>query len=153
MIKTRRAEKTDLKDFAILRFEAQKFASQFDKDILISKDSLKEILKLTENEFKDPRISYFVAREGDKIVGIAILSVPKEMGKSAYLGELFVEESHRGRGIGKLLVENAVEIARKNGLKKFQLTVAKGNKIGINFYKSLSFVSKRRAYILLEKVL
>lgn len=126
----------------------------FDQDIVISKETEKELGMLTEKEFCDPRIIYLLAKETEKkAVGLAILSFSPEIDRSAFLGELFVEEEYRGRDIGEQLIKKAMELSLKNGIKKFRVTVARNNKQAQYFYKKLGFSPKEREYFLLEKEL
>lgn len=45
----------------------------------------------------------------------------------AYLGDLFVREAHRGRGIGAALIAEAEAIARARGVPRILLGVLTGN--------------------------
>lgn len=153
MIKVKVAEKKDLKEFAKLRLEANRYAARFDKNVIVSKNSLANLEKLTEKEFEDPRIMYLLVLDRDKMIGIAILSLPVGIDKSAFLGELFIEGEYRGRGVGRLLLEGAMSIAKKKGFENFELTVAKSNKQAQEFYRNLGFRPKKREYLLFQKSL
>lgn len=153
MVKVKIAEKKDLKEFARLRFEANKYAARFDKNVVVSRNSLVNLEKLTEKEFEDPRIMYLLALDGDRMIGIAILSLPVGIDKSAFLGELFIEGEYRRHGVGRLLLERAMNIAKKRGFENFELTVARSNKQAEKFYKNLGFQIKKREYLLLRKSL
>ena len=45
----------------------------------------------------------------------------------AYLGDLFVREAHRGRGIGRALIAEAERLARARGAARILLGVLPGN--------------------------
>lgn len=153
MIKIDIAKKSDLGEVARLRFLAQKYASSFDPEIVISKKTKKELVKLTGKEFDDPRIIYLLAKENNRDVGLAILSLSPEIDRVAFLGELFVEEKYRGRGVGEQLIREAMKLAKKKELKKFRVTVARYNLSAQKFYNKLGFSLKEREYLLLEKEL
>ncbi|RJP46545.1 MAG: N-acetyltransferase [Armatimonadetes bacterium] len=116
--------KSKLLIFSQLRFLAHQYAAQFDKDIVIEKNTPKFLDKLTKEEFDDPRIVYLSADDEEKMIGIAILSLPVGIDSSAYLGELFVIQDYRGAGIGSKLVDKAIKITKERGLNNFQNTVA-----------------------------
>lgn len=153
MIRINIAKKQDLKEFARLRFEANKYAARFDRNVVVSRNSLANLEKLTEKEFEDPRIMYLLARENDRLIGIAILSLPIGIDKSAFLGELFIEEEYRRRGAGSLLLDRAIDIAKKKEFENFELTVARNNKQAQRFYRNLGFRTKKREYLLFHKSL
>lgn len=153
MIRINITKKKGLREFAKLRFEANKYAARFDKDVVVSKDSMANLEKLTEKEFEDPRIMYLLASDGDRMIGIAILSLPVGIDKSAFLGELFIEEEYRRCGVGRLLLDRAMDIAKKKGFENFELTVARSNKQAQKFYRNLGFQLKKREYLLLQRSL
>jgi L-phenylalanine/L-methionine N-acetyltransferase len=82
----------------------------------------------------------FVAVAGEHVVGR--LSVARDPHPSsrhvADLG-LFVAASHRRRGIGRALLEHAVEWARDVGVRKLELHVFPWNEPAIGLYESFGF--------------
>lgn len=151
MININIAKKSDLKEFAKLRFLAHKYSAKFDKDIIISADTQQKLAKLTEKEFEDPRITYLIVRGGRELVGIAILSLAKGIDKSAFLGELFIKEKYRHEGVGKELIEEIMKIVNKQGINSLKVTVSFSNREAQNFYSNFGFHRKKRRYVLLEK--
>ena len=55
-----------------------------------------------------------VAEDRRKVVGFGYIHV-WQWNKVAWLGDLIVDESHRGRGIGTQLVKHLADLARKEG--------------------------------------
>jgi GNAT superfamily N-acetyltransferase len=53
--------------------------------------------------------------------------VRAELRDYAYLGDLFVREAHRGKGIGAALIAEAEAIARARGVRRILLGVLTGN--------------------------
>jgi RimJ/RimL family protein N-acetyltransferase len=82
----------------------------------------------------------FVAVDGDEVVGR--LSVARDPHPSsrhvADLG-LFVAASHRRRGIGRALLEQAVDWARDVGVRKLELHVFPWNEPAIGLYEAFGF--------------
>jgi L-phenylalanine/L-methionine N-acetyltransferase len=82
----------------------------------------------------------FVAVDGDEVVGR--LSVARDPHPSsrhvADLG-LFVAASHRRRGIGRALLEQAVDSARDVGVRKLELHVFPWNEPAIGLYEAFGF--------------
>jgi GNAT superfamily N-acetyltransferase len=52
---------------------------------------------------------------------------------------VFVRESHRGRGLGRLLYEDAMRIAKEEGFEKILLDVFAVNKRSQRFHRRLGF--------------
>lgn len=57
-----------------------------------------------------------------------------------YLEDLFVRESHRGRGIGKALLARLAAVALENDCRRLEWSVLDWNAPSIAFYKSLGAV-------------
>src|SRR5215472_12607676 len=58
-------------------------------------------------------------------------------GSGLFLEDLFVRERFRGRGVGKALLVQLAEIARKEGLQTMRLDVLDRNESAIKFCQSL----------------
>ena len=82
----------------------------------------------------------FVAEDDGRIVGRLSLSRDPHPSSRhvADLG-LMVAESHRRRGIGKLLLDEAVSWARECGIRKLELHVFPWNEPAISLYESFGF--------------
>src|SRR6266511_410783 len=62
----------------------------------------------------------------------------------AFIYDIWVVPEHRGKGVGKALVEWAGEWARKRGHRKIKLEVAETNARARHVYESLGFRAERR---------
>jgi ribosomal protein S18 acetylase RimI-like enzyme len=60
----------------------------------------------------------------------------------AFIHSFYIEESFRYRGIGKNLLENVIDILKKDGFKSVQLTVDPDNKPALSLYGRFGFVKK-----------
>ena len=78
----------------------------------------------------------------DEIVGYAtyFFSYFTWTGKSLYMDDLYVKESHRGSGIGTLLINKVISFANANGCHKLRWQVSDWNAPAIGFYKSLGAI-------------
>ena len=54
-----------------------------------------------------------------------------------YLEDLYVKEKYRGKGIGKLLINNLAKICLDNGYGRLEWSVLDWNKPSIDFYENL----------------
>ncbi|MBQ6478397.1 MAG: GNAT family N-acetyltransferase [Erysipelotrichaceae bacterium] len=60
-------------------------------------------------------------------------------GSRLFLSKLYVEKSHRGNGIGRLLFSDCTEYAKENRLEAIYLTVNKHNTPSYEIYLHLGF--------------
>lgn len=78
----------------------------------------------------------FVAADGDSIVGYVGVHPHDEYG---YVLGMLVDEAHRGKGIGKALLEHATAWAREKGLPHISLLVFPHNERALQLYRSAGF--------------
>ena len=57
--------------------------------------------------------------------------------KGIYLEDLFVDPSHRGKGIGKALLIHLAKLAKERNCGRFEWAVLDWNQTAIDFYKAL----------------
>ena len=60
--------------------------------------------------------------------------------KVAYLSRIAVLKEFRGNGYGKMLLDSAVSLARKSGMRTIKLEVDNDNVLAISFYKKQGFI-------------
>ncbi|SDK29048.1 L-amino acid N-acyltransferase YncA [Catalinimonas alkaloidigena] len=97
--------------------------------------------QMREDAFGENRyFRFFVAEENGHIVGATIYYYIYSTwkGKSLYLEDLIITESHRGRGIGKLFMQALAHQAVKNGASKMKWQVAEDNASAIRFYERVA---------------
>ncbi|HON41747.1 MAG TPA: GNAT family N-acetyltransferase [Bacillota bacterium] len=82
----------------------------------------------------------FVAYEGQLPVGVVFLGV---RGRRGYICGMGVRTSRQRRGIGELLMRQALAEARRLGLSSVQLEVVAANRRAIALYAKLGFVPMR----------
>ncbi len=78
----------------------------------------------------------FVATEGSKIIGVILSG---HDGRRAYIYHTAVAVSERGKGVGKALVEKAIEALQKEGIHKVALVVFGANDTGNSFWEKIGF--------------
>lgn len=85
-----------------------------------------------------------IASEGDETVGFALARI---VAREAELLLLAVKREAQRHGIGALLLQRFVEIARRRDAQRLHLEVREGNH-AVNLYKRLGFVEvgRRRNY-------
>lgn len=83
---------------------------------------------------------YVIDNNSDKIIGYCISTIDKENEKTGEIDSIFIEREHRKSGIGKRLMENAINwlISQKTETQK--LIVGVGNESVIEYYKQFDFL-------------
>ena len=82
--------------------------------------------------------TFFVgAYEGERCVGLAVLE--RSFFKYLYLSDLKVASDCRGRGIGRMLMEGCMEIAKEQKMQGVSLTVQDNNLSACLFYLAVGF--------------
>ncbi len=97
----------------------------------------------------EPATKLMVADHDDRVVGIAVLhwfELLERPGSFARLLALVVTDDHRGRGVGRQLVEACENTARKNGSLGIEVTSAPNRDDADAFYRELGFVPGASRY-------
>ncbi|MEY3925061.1 MAG: hypothetical protein RIQ63_412, partial [Actinomycetota bacterium] len=84
-----------------------------------------------------------VARDGDAIVGsltLVVFSIPT--GIRAWIEDVVVDESSRGKGVGEALNTFALKRARERGAKTVDLTSRPSREAANRLYQRLGFVAR-----------
>ena len=84
-----------------------------------------------------------VAKDGDSIVGSLTLVVfPIPTGIRAWIEDVVVDESSRGKGVGEALNTFALQRARERGAKTVDLTSRPSREAANRLYQRLGFVAR-----------
>jgi len=91
---------------------------------------------------KNKVFDFFVAEESESIIGIALYYYKYSTwkGKCMFLEDIIVTESQRGKGIGKLLFDEIVKVAKAEKVRRLEWQVLEWNEPAINFYKKYNAV-------------
>ena len=105
--------------------------------ILIDSFSKNYDKKINESIFSSDEVDGIVALEEGNVLGYASIHYIKKITrKSGIIEDVVVKENQRGKGIGKLLVNNLIEKAKKNNCDKIILSSSEKN---LKFYQKLGF--------------
>lgn len=97
-----------------------------------SKDGIEKFLK------RNPE-TCFVAIEENKIIGSIMVG---NDGRRGYIYHTAVSTNQQRKGIGKKLVETAINALEKQGINKVALVVFEKNTTGNEFWKGIGFVER-----------
>jgi ribosomal protein S18 acetylase RimI-like enzyme len=101
-------------------------------------DSEEEVAKFLTRNSK----TCFVAEENEELAGVILAG---NDGRTALIYRLAVDEKFRKRGIGKALVEKAVEALKKEGMEAVTLFCLRDNESGNAFWERIGCVEMTEA--------
>ena len=113
---------------------------------ILKEYNLKPDPAVTDADIKDIEHSYFARggtfyvleeKNGSIIGAYGLYSVDRQ---TCELRKMYLYSSYRGKGLGKLLLEDALSKARQIGFKRMTLETASVLKEAISLYKSYGFV-------------
>ena len=88
----------------------------------------------------DPGATLLIARDGDAIVGTALVIVyPTTLRFESRIEDVVVDESARGRGVGEALVRECIELARRRGASIVELQTARVRVAANRLYERMGF--------------
>ncbi len=127
--------RADLSDLDALTALEKK---NFTKPVALSRRQLRYLMK-------SPSASIHVLRYGGQVVGDALLLRRRHKdGVTGRLYSLAVDSAHRGKGFGKALLANCLEILKAEGITTVFLEVDVDNAPAIALYEAFGFKKIRR---------
>jgi putative acetyltransferase len=108
---------------------------------------------VTDADIKDIEQSYFKGggtfyvleeKDGSIIGAYGLYPINNQM---CELRKMYLHSSYRGKGLGRLLLEDALSKARQIGFKKMTLETASVLKEAISLYKSYGFIEYRPEHL------
>jgi len=90
-------------------------------------------------------VDTIVLLAGDGPDGLAVLRLRLSIwssGKECYLAELYVAPERRGHGLGRALMEAAIETARREGADWMDLGTSEDDVAARALYESLGFINR-----------
>ncbi|HEV8333755.1 MAG TPA: GNAT family N-acetyltransferase [Steroidobacteraceae bacterium] len=114
-------------------------------DIVLTDQALQ---RATQGLIEDHELGRILtARLDGELVGVAVISflwTLEHGGPAAWLDEVYVELTRRGGGIGRKLVEAAMQVARDSGCIALDLEVDAGHEAAERLYERMGFRRHRR---------
>jgi ribosomal protein S18 acetylase RimI-like enzyme len=114
---------------------------------------LTAVKRIIEKGLNNGSQVYICATDNEKLVGYCSLTIKNNLWMLANLGnvdELVVDSEYRNRGIGRMLLNEIEEIAKKHGCKRLELDSAFHRTIAHEFYERSGF--EKRAYLFSKEI-
>ena len=103
----------DLTDARVLRLLEDHLADMYASSPACS------VHALDVSGLADPRVTFWTLRDGDEILGcVALIELDPEHGE---LKSMRMSAEHRGRGLGRLLLDHVLADARRRGYRRISL--------------------------------
>jgi ribosomal protein S18 acetylase RimI-like enzyme len=98
-----------------------------------------------KSELENPNSEFYFAKFGDEVMGYLKINIgeaqKESIGNNALeLERIYILKKFQGKNIGQVLLDYAMEIARKNNVDWIWLGVWEHNQRAINFYLKNGFV-------------
>ena len=102
------------------------------------------VVALQESDLKNivdsESTKLFLAIDEDGVFGmlsLVLFRIPT--GRKAWVEDVVVDEKARGRGVGKLLTEHAIQVAREHGAHSVDLTSRPSREVANALYQRVGF--------------
>ena len=117
--------------------------------IRLSEAKREEAVKALLGESEYGRI-WLIKVRGDTVGYIVLcFGYSIEMaGRDAFIDEFFIDEAHRGRGVGRQVLEMVIAEAADLQIRALHLEVAEQNDYARNLYESLGFEPRERYVVM-----
>ena len=113
--------------------------SQLRTDVSEHATSLSELEKIVQ----DKNVAFVVAKDGERIVGMASLYIINKCSKrSASIEDVVVDENYRGQKLGEKLTQALISVAREEGVGTIHLTSRPERVAANKLYQKLGFQLK-----------
>lgn len=104
----------------------------------------RDLLDIEANYWRTGGVFYVLVL-GSRIVGT--MGLLRESSISCELCRMYLSASHRGRGLGRRLLDHALECARQRGFEEVRLETASVLKEAMALYCSVGFVQEKQSPI------
>ncbi|ABQ03718.1 GNAT family N-acetyltransferase [Flavobacterium johnsoniae] len=102
-----------------------------------------EVFEMIFNEnISNPKNLYLIAENKNEGLGFISFHTQNLLHHCGLVGEIqefFIHQKYRGQGVGRLLINEILDFAEKNGLKSIEVTTNKKRVENVAIYESLGF--------------
>lgn len=146
VVKANPASEEDVPGIVELWTEMMRYHGGLDPRFELAGDALASFEKYLKSSLAEPGRLILVARDGNALVGYVNAQVKTHppvfaTRRHGEITELAVAESHRGRGIGQMLVDHARRWLMDQGVAQVEASAATKNETAISFWTKQGFES------------
>ncbi len=134
----------DVTAISKLWLKFMEYNARFDDSFRVKPRILSRFAREILDRLNDHDFRIAVADMGGEIVGYSFSYISRKpyffrLGKFGFIGDVFVLEQFRGRGIGRLLAEDAHDFFRRRNVEQVELLVATKNVETVKFWEKLGY--------------
>jgi len=103
---------------------------------------LKVFKEIFNENISNPKNLYLIAENENEDVGFISFHTQNLLhhcGRVGEIQEFFIHKNHRGRGIGRQLIEKIMQFANQNNLKSIEVTTNRKRVENVLIYENLGF--------------
>ena len=123
--------------------EGYKYHKDFRPDVFTNMTNEQLRGKLVKNF---DRLSTIVIIDKKEIIGYLSYKIIDKNSKKLDVDQLVIKENYRGKGLGKILIEESKNIAIKNHCSRIELNCWIFNKNALDMYEHIGFDKQRIIY-------
>ena len=103
---------------------------------------LKVFKEIFNENISNPKNLYLIAKnenEGLGFISFHTQNLLHHCGRVGEIQEFFIDQNHRGKGIGRQLIEKIMQFANQNSLKSIEVTTNRKREENVLIYENLGF--------------
>jgi GNAT superfamily N-acetyltransferase len=120
-----------------LRDAPDAFGSTLAREEAFSDD---EWVQRLERAAESPTEFPLIVEDDSRPIGLAWARIDPDDDEVAELYQVWVDPLYRGRGVGRLVIDSALDWAHSSGVRQVLLSVALGPSSALEFYRRLGFI-------------
>ncbi len=152
MINVTELEGSEQESLELLVIESQTFQKQILEQKNVDLNFLcDDVRQMVQKNIESDESAYYIAKDGDKLVGYVLLEITKVQPGQGWLNDLYVTEEYRRQGVARRLAAQDESWLKSKGVTKVTLFVHNTNAEAINFYEKLEYKKSPVYYIDLTK--
>ena len=105
----------------------------------LSSESIFDVESLRRSLLHDTTTIFAMRNKGKIIASVSVACFATPTGNHCRIEDVIVDEKHRGKGIGRKLMEQTIEALRAMNVKRIDLTSRPSRTVANELYKSLGF--------------
>ncbi len=143
-VSIRIGNESDIDKIIVLWERLMRFHENCVSDFVLNKDAKQKMTAYLQSFFNSQEKTVFVAEQSNEIVGYIFGLIKNkapvfEENVVGEIGDTFVREDMRGKGVGEELVKTVLEWVKQKGLKNVELNMYPDNKVADAFWDKMGF--------------
>jgi ribosomal protein S18 acetylase RimI-like enzyme len=111
----------------------------------LSRTQIEDHLATVQSSFRGENVVFAVRDEIDEVIGFCwIVLFDPGTGLEGEVAEVYVSPEHRGRGIGEMLIDQAVRLFRERGVTLGYVWTRPDNDAAVRLYRGAGFEPNRQ---------